>query len=282
MKSKDGLSVAFSQFGATAKAKLRDPAATGAPEDQLRAPLETLIRDLGVLLGYPPGSIVPIGENSLSDLKVRPDYAISRQKALIGFIEVKAPGKGADPRKFTDKHDKEQWGRLKSLPNLLYTDGNAFSLWQNGELAGQIERLDGDIESSGASLSAPATLKGLFSNFFSWEPIPPGNAQQLAEISARLCRLLRDEVTEQLELGSKALTNLKEDWRKYLFPNATDAEFADGYAQALTFGMLMAKARGIALDDGLDRAAKELRKTNSLIGTAFRLLTDEAENHGLM
>jgi hypothetical protein len=278
MKSKDMLSDAISRFGATVKGKLKNPAATGAPEDQLRAPLETLLRDVGDILGYPPGAIVPVGENSLSDLKVRPDYAISRQKALIGFIEVKAPGKGADPRKFTDKHDKEQWRRLKSLPNLIYTDGNAFSLWQNGELAGQIERLDGDIESSGASLSASPSLKGLFSSFFSWEPIPPGNAQQLAEVSARLCRLLRDEVTEQLEFGSKALTNLKDDWRRYLFPNATDAEFADGYAQALTFGMLMAKARGVTLDDGLDRAAKELRKTNSLIGTAFRILTDEAEN----
>jgi hypothetical protein len=35
------------------------------------------------------------------------------------LIEVKAPGKGADPRKFSDPHDKEQWDKLKSLPNLM-------------------------------------------------------------------------------------------------------------------------------------------------------------------
>jgi hypothetical protein len=73
---------------------------------------------------------------------------------LVGFVEIKAPGKGADPRRFKG-HDKEQWEKLQSLPNLLYTDGNSFSLWQNGELVGSIIDLEGDIEKAGAKLSAP-------------------------------------------------------------------------------------------------------------------------------
>ena len=48
----------------------------------------------------------------------------------------------------------------------------------------------------------------------------------------------------------------------------------------MTFGLLMARARDIRLADGLDHAAQELRKTNSLIGTALRLLTDDAERSG--
>ena len=57
---------------------------------------------------------------------------------------------------------------------------------------------------------------------------------------------------------------------------------ADGYAQAVTFGLLMARARHIPLDGGIDKAAKELRKSNSLIGSALRLLTEEADdNHTL-
>ncbi|MFN3537111.1 MAG: type ISP restriction/modification enzyme, partial [Brevundimonas sp.] len=96
------------------------------------------------------------------------------------------------------------------------------------------------------------------------------------------CRLLRDEVAEQLDRKAPGLTGLREDWRKLLFPNATDAEFADGYAQAVTFGLLMAKARGISLKDGIDDAARTLRKSNSLIGSALRLLTEEAdEQHTL-
>jgi len=108
--------------------------------------------------------------------------------------------------------------------------------------------------------------------------IPPRSARELAHTTARLCRLLRDEVTEQLGLKSQALTDLAVDWRKLLFPNATDQRFADGYAQAVTFGMLMARAKGIALNDGLDKAAAELSRSSTLIGAALRLLTDNAEN----
>ena len=88
---------------------------------------------------------------------------------------------------------------------------------------------------------------------------------------------------EQLDMRkAPGLTGLKEDWRNMLFPHATDAEFADGYAQAVTFGLLMAKARGISLKGGIDDAAKVLRKSNSLIGSALRLLTEEAdERHTL-
>jgi hypothetical protein len=70
----------------------------------------------------------------------------------VGFIELKAPGKGADPRKFKDPHDQAQWEKLHSLPNLLYTDGNAFSLWQDGELVNSVVTLLGDIESAGPKL----------------------------------------------------------------------------------------------------------------------------------
>ena len=124
----------------------------------------------------------------------------------------------------------------------------------------------------------PATLLPLISDFLRWAPIPPKTAKKLAEVSARLCRLLRDEVVEQMARGSPALTGLAQDWRKLLFPQADDAQFADGYAQAVTFGLLVARARDISLAEGIEQAAQELRKSNSLIGTALRLLTEDSSN----
>ena len=244
----------------------------------MRAPLEALIQRLAEIVGLPPGTVVVVGEASLADLKTRPDYAVTRSNALIGFIEVKAPGKGADPRRFRDPHDKEQWAKLQTLPNLIYTDGNAFSLWRNGVLAGEVVQLEGDIETAGRRLTAPDTLVSLFTDFFQWEPNAPRSAAELASTAARLCRLLREEVTEQLARESDSLTHLAADWRRLLFPSATDAAFADGYAQAVTFGLLMARARNIPLSDGLDRVARELRETNTLIGSALRLLTDDADS----
>lgn len=58
-------------------------------------------------------------------------------------------------------------------------------------------------------------------------------------------------------------------------PTATDAQFADGYAQAVTFGLLLARARGIDLSGGIDPAAKQLGKTHSLIGRALSILTHD-------
>ena len=272
---------AIANFGAKAKAKLSNIAAIGQPEDQIRAPFEDLLSEIAELCDFPQGSVTPVGESSVSDLKTRPDYAVSVQNALVGFIELKAPGKGADPRRFKDPHDKAQWEKLQSLPNLIYTDGNAFSLWQDGELVGSVVNLVGDIESSGQSLAAPPGFLNLFEAFLTWKPIPPQSARALAQTTARLCRLLRDEVTEQLSLKSPALTGLATDWRKLLFPEATDERFADGYAQAVTFGLLMARAKGIDLSTSLQQVATTLSQTNSLIGTALRLLTDDAANQTL-
>jgi hypothetical protein len=98
-------------------------------------------------------------------------------------------------------------------------------------------RIARDVESSGAKLAAPSDLVARFDNFLRWEPIPPKTAAELAQVSARLCRLLRDEVTEQLAEKSPALTGLAADWWKLLFPEANDEQFADGYAQVVTFGL---------------------------------------------
>lgn len=164
MPGKLDLKQVVARYGAEAKATLANPAVTGEPEDQLRTPLVRLFKDLAELCGLKADWLAAVGESALSALKTRPDFAITLRNVLVGFVEVKAPGKGADPRRYKG-HDKEQWEKLQSLPNLLYTDGNSFSLWQNGKLVGSIVTLDGDIESSGNKLSAPLEFVARFDNF---------------------------------------------------------------------------------------------------------------------
>ncbi len=278
MTQAERIKKAVGEFGREAKAKL---AGGGQPEDQLRNPLEQLFKAMEPECGLPTASLVLTGELSLAELRTRPDFAVEVQNALIGFIEVKAPGKGADPRKWKAGHDKEQWDKLKALPNLLYTDGNAFSLWRDGELVDKIVHLEGDIVSSGNKLDAPDSFHRVINDFLTgWTPIAPKGPNELAKVAARLCRFLRDEVIEQLAIKNAKLTELKEDWKALLFPDADDAKFADGYAQAVTFGLLMAKSKGLSLADGLDDVAKELGKANTLIGTALRLLTEQDLNLG--
>ena len=46
----------------------------------------------------------------------------------------------------------------------------------------------------------------------------------------------------------------------------------------MTFGLLMAQAFDISLKDGVELAAIRLRRTNTLIGTALNLLTEDEAN----
>ncbi|HXY58770.1 MAG TPA: hypothetical protein VEH76_09325 [Methylocystis sp.] len=54
----------------------------------MRAPLERLILGLAALDNMAPGGVSLVGETSLKELQTRPDYAVSANNALVGFIEL--------------------------------------------------------------------------------------------------------------------------------------------------------------------------------------------------
>ncbi len=192
----------------------------------MRGPLEVLMTSISAALGV---TMTAVGESGLSDLKVRPDYAIKVNGAVTGYVEVKRPGKGADPTTWSPKgHDGQQWEKLKALPNVLYTDGQEWGLYRTGERVGDGTRLVGDIRNSGSKLAAPDdSLARMLSAFLHWEPVAPRQIRQLVRSVAPLTRLLRDEVTDTLSREAKAgggpFTSLAEDWRALLFPGADDA-----------------------------------------------------------
>lgn len=65
------LAQAVSTFGRSAREQLSTGA--GEPEEALRAPLVALVKKIGSRHGL---QVVPVGEAMLSDLQVRPDYAV--------------------------------------------------------------------------------------------------------------------------------------------------------------------------------------------------------------
>jgi hypothetical protein len=75
---------------------------------------------------------VPYDEVRDSERAVRPDYAISVDGVITGYIEVKRPGANVDPDSFAG-HNKRQWERQRDLPNLIYTNGTEWRLWRDGE-----------------------------------------------------------------------------------------------------------------------------------------------------
>ena len=252
-----------------------------SPEEQLRAPFENLLSTAATAFGI---RATCTGEAALPNRLGRPDFAISCNGALAGYVELKAPGTGADQRRFRGRN-RQQFKRFSTIPNILYSDGNEWALYRGGERAGRVVRMAGDVVQEGAGAvqeQDAAQFAGLLRDFLSWQPILPQDArgqidlQAFAALLAPLCRLLRDDVAEALGAamqGRASLSNLADDWRQLLFPDATDAQFADAYAQTVAFAMLLGRAEG-ADPLTLETAQETLAARHSLLSRALQVLTD--------
>lgn len=273
------LSEAVSVFGRRCCEKL----GRGEREAAIRAPLEQLLTTAGDRLNV---RAVFHDEVRDTERQVRPDYAVSIGGAIGGYVEVKAPGRPIDPATFSG-HDKQQWERQRDLPNLLYTNGTEWRLYRDGEALGPVVCLSGgSLDVAGEGLTAPLELETLLTQFLQWHPTPITSVAALVRAVAPLTRLLRGEVLDQLELERRRVEagadpedqpfrGLARDWRELLFPHAGDSVFADGYAQTVTFALLLAKTEGISLiGRSLHTVGQQLGAEHSLMGSALQLLTD--------
>ena len=250
----------------------------GQPEEQLRAPFESFVVGAATDWNW---EVVCVGEASLPDRLGRPDYAVERNRLLAGYVELKAPGAGANAGRFRGR-DRDQFKRFSEIPNLLYTDGNEWALYRSGERAGAIVRFSGDITVDGRDAVSPEDARAaghLLRNFLDWEPFLPLDRRGkidlkgFAALLAPQCRMLRDDVTEALSNAHSSLTRLATDWRELLFPAATDAQFADAYAQTVAFALLL--GRSIGADPlTLQNTQDALSVRHSLLSRALQVLTD--------
>ena len=250
----------------------------GAPEDQLRGPFENFLAHVASAWGE---NVVCTGEAPLPDRLGRPDYAIHRSGLLAGYVELKAPGAGANANRFRGR-DRDQFKRFSAIPNILYTDGNEWALYRGGERTGRLVRLSGDVSDDGrkaATAEDVRALEPLLRDFLSWEPILPLDRRGkidlkgFAALLAPLCRMLRDDVTDALDEPGSPLVQLASDWRNLLFPDASDEQFADAYAQTVAFALLLGRSEG-ADPLTLDSARTTLALRHNLLSRALQVLTD--------
>lgn len=270
-------------FGSDAKAKLRGD--VGQPEAAIRKPLDVLVTSIGKKLDL---KVVAFDEVSDVERNVRPDYAIQVNGAITGYLEVKAPGENLDPAAFKG-HNLRQWERLKDIPNLLYTNGIEWRLWHAGEPAGDPGYLmGGTLNEAGGALLGSDRFEVIVNDFLRWEPLEITSVRKLVSTVAPLTRLLRGEVLDTLAAERRAINSpggklshqlflgMANEWKSLLFPGADDAEFADGYAQTVTFALLLAKSEGIDIgSQSLHSTADRLGESHGLMAKALQLLTDD-------
>lgn len=235
---------------------------------------------------------------------MRPDYAITVDGVLTGYVELKAPGKNIDPASFAKKsHEYKQWQRLRNLPNLLYTNGTEWRLYRYGEpvltsTGYDAVHMHGSFSGHG-TLSAPDALATFFLNFLRWVPAPITSADQLVETLAPLAALLREEMLLGLAAQEKTykadqakakkkgeedfvipppLVGLRKDWRDTLAPSTSNEEFADSFAQTVVFSLVVALSEGHDLSlETFSTMAGRLRSQHGLLGNALGLLTEHLD-----
>ncbi|MDM3927427.1 N-6 DNA methylase [Mycobacterium intracellulare] len=272
---------ATSALGDVCKKKLAGP---GEAEAAIRAPIEELLTAAGQNLSL---TVVPHDEVSDKDRGVRPDYAIRVDGAITGYLEVKKPGANLDPESFTG-HNKRQWERQRDFPNLIYTNGTEWRLYHHGNpVRDPVHLAGGRLRAAGTKLTCGDDFEVLLTDFLRWDPVDITGVVALVREVAPLCRLLRGEVLDQLAEETRAIAagakeadqpfhGLARDWRALLFPTATDDVFADGYAQAVTFALLLARTENIDLvaAGSLHEVGTKLAGQHSLMSRALQLLTD--------
>ena len=107
MTSTNSILKALQAFAAAVTEKMNQ-LTLGEPEEQVRAPFENLMAGVADALGW---KVVCTGETPLPDRLGRPDYAIHRNQSLAGYVELKAPGAGANARRFKGRN-REQFNRF--------------------------------------------------------------------------------------------------------------------------------------------------------------------------
>jgi predicted helicase len=157
---------------------------------------------------------------------------------VIGYIEAKAPGANLD-----QVETSKQLQRYRhTFPNLILTDFYKFRLYRNGR---ELKRVT--LRTAPTARHVKEVTQ-LFQTFFSFALLPTLTAEDLARDLARRTRFLRDDVilpelAEQVQCQRGALYGFYEAFQKHLIAGLTEAQFADLYAQTITYGLFAARTR---------------------------------------
>ena len=205
--------------------------------------------------------------------KGAPDFKISRQGMILGYVETKPVGENLDKILKSD-----QLKKYRSLSdNILLTDYLHF-IWINKDSI-QRETLchATDLDSPKFKMreDRAAEVARLLRGFFSTAPEGIGRSQQLALALAVRSRLLRDnlgkELLRQYESDSKGrLYGLYQVFRDQVFHELTLKEFADAFAQMLAYGLFLAK-----INSGTDTVT--LQNARQFVPGSFQLIRELVE-----
>ncbi len=165
-----------------------------------------------------------------------PDFTVKQRDLLVGYVEAKDVGLDLDQIEKTEQLQRY----LESFPNLILTNYLEFRWYINGK-----RRLKEVLASNDNTLQVKDADKvaALLEQFLSYTGEIISSPEDLARQMARLTKAIRlaTETALSIEDSQGDLHQLKQGFSEVLLPNLTDADFADMYAQTISYGLFAAR-----------------------------------------
>ncbi len=242
--------------------ELRRTLATGvAQEHAYRGALEDLLEAVG-------DGVQAVNEPSHIACGA-PDFFVLRGQTPLGYVEAKDIDASLDVAERTPQLKRYR----ESLNNLILTDYLEFRWYVEGEersraRLGSVTR-DGKVRAGKEGIES---VSQLLESFFDQEVPMLGTPKELAQRMANLARMIRELIQEAYKREDKEgrFHGQLAAFRETLIPDLNVEQFADMYAQTITYGLFAARVRDPSRREFTrQQAAWNLPKTNPFLRRLF-------------
>ena len=205
-----------------------------------------------------------------------PDFRLwNGTDRIIGYVEAKKPTE----ERLDSIENSEQLQRYRAtFPNLILTNFLEFRLYRNGECV-QTVQAGRPLILNAVRITPPlenqAELYALLDCFLDFALPQTFTAESLAVELAKRTRLLRDVLSEQFQqerANPGRLFGFFEAFQTYLIGSLTPENFADLFAQTITYGLFAARTRA---GNGFNRRAAfdNIPHTIGVLRDLFRFIS---------
>lgn len=205
-----------------------------------------------------------------------PDFLFQRDGVAFGWAEAKDLPKDVVKLKGYSVEQRKRYEN--AYPNLIYTNGVDFEFIRDRQVAYSVS-IAGFMGELGGLQPIPENfprLESLLKDFATQKPVSIKSAQKLAELMAGKAQIIKGETEDELKVDPEfrsALGRQFTTFKENLLPNLTPGEFADIYAETITYGMFAARLH----DDTLDtfsraEALEKLPKSNPFLRGLFQYI----------
>jgi hypothetical protein len=173
-----------------------------------------------------------------------PDFRIwDGRQSIAGYIEAKRP----DESNLDRIEESNQLQRyLTAFPNVILTNFFEFRLYRNAQLIDKIQIARPFIATQLKVVPPVENEKKfykLLKDFLSFSIARDYSPRTLAEALACRTHYLKDQVLLELHNNNSRLTGFYQAFQQYLIAGLTKEDFADMYAQTVTYGLFAASTR---------------------------------------